>query len=488
MGLSSASIFFVGLCAPTMASQQEVDFTGTWSGALTLPFDPKPLNIRFALKESDEGVWIGAFDADLFGPGLMSGTRSKDDLLLDCDLGGSISKFHLSPSDSGIQGVFQYSGFPLAISFERESEEWSPDLQIEVELPSTLPRTVTQPGLEDFWLEEIEPLIVNQLERDKIVGLAMALVIDGELYDVRSWGWSDLANGEQLGAETVFRWASISKAITGVVAAKLALADQIDLDADVRLLVPEFPKKESVVSTRLLLGHLGGIVHYGHMPQVTRTDYGVDYPFRDPVRAIDMFKSSKLIHEPGSQYSYSTHGFVLAGAALERCSERGFLGEVGRLIREPLGMESFEADDPTQRNSQRTTGYRVTSDGRVFESGDTDVSWKLAGGGFQSNVQDLAHFAVGLCDEDYLSVEERELLWTSQKTESGEETGYGLGFRVATENGHFAVFHGGAQRRTATYLLAFPDEGIAIALMCNTEGVGLAGLAKGISKIIFGEE
>lgn len=65
-----------------------------------------------------------------------------------------------------------------------------------------------------------------------------------------------MSNGEAVDGQTLFRWASISKSITGVVAAKLAQAGTLDLDRNVVELVPEFPKKQYPVSARQLLAHL----------------------------------------------------------------------------------------------------------------------------------------------------------------------------------------------------------------------------------------
>jgi serine beta-lactamase-like protein LACTB len=169
--------------------------------------------------------------------------------------------------------------------------------------------------------------------------------------------------------------------MTGVLAAKMAQEGLLDLDADLRELLPEFTQKKYPVSARQLLGRLGGIVHYLHMPVVTRRDYGVDFPFRDAVRAIDMFCAAPLINQPGTVYSYSTHGFALAGAVLERSSKRGYWGEVQSLVSAPLGMSSFEPDDPSAPNVACTTGYRIVGDGRIFDAGNSNVAWKLAGGG-----------------------------------------------------------------------------------------------------------
>lgn len=470
------------------ASPQE-NFAGTWEGQFVSPFDPKPMKIRFGIEQSADGSWRGGFDTDLLGPGLVQGELDGEGLKLDCDFGGGNASLRLTDAgEEGLRGLLVVRGLPITLTFHRTASEWAPDLRFEVALPRDRPAVVTLEGLPDFWLEPIQGLVTGAMDRGSIAGLALAVAVDAEVLDARAWGYRDVKSALPVNGETLFRWASISKSITGVVAGKLSVEGTLDLDQDVRKLVPEFPKKKYVVTSRLLLGHLAGLVHYQHMPGVTREDYGVEFPFRDPVRAIDMFRSAPLIHEPGSAYSYSTHGFALLGAVIERSSKRGYIGEVRRLVSGPLKMESLEPDDPGAPDQRRTTGYRRAADGRLFDAGDSNVAWKLAGGGFQSTVMDLGRFGAGLCDDGFLNEPLQKLLWTAQRTSGDERTGYGLGFEIRRSAGRLLVSHGGAQRRTRTFLLCAPREGIAVALMCNTEGSDLQSLGHSILKVLLNEE
>lgn len=463
------------------------EFAGSWEGEFTTPFDPKPLKLRFGIEEAPDGTWRGGFEGDLLGTGLLRGERVEDGLRVECNLGGAPTSLVLRGGSEGtLRGTLMYSGLPIMVTYSRTAEGWADDLQFEVELPAERPTTVFLDGLPEHLLPQIESRVRGSLDSGNIVGLAMAVVIDGELADSRAWGWADVAQAKPVGETTLFRWGSISKPVTAVAAGKLALAGDLDLDLDVRKYVPEYPEKKHTVTTRLLLGHLGGLAHYGHFPPVVRVDYGVPFPFRDAVRAIDMFREAPLINEPGSSYSYSTHGYALAGAVLDRVDERmTYLDQVRLLVSEPLAMDSFAPDDPSAPDAARTTGYRLTQDGRVFDAGDSNVAWKLAGGGFQSTVADLARFGAGMCDDYFVDEELRELLWTRQTTNAGQRTGYGLGFNISSRDGILLVSHGGAQRRTRTFLLVAPDAQIAVAIMCNTEGSNLAGIGQAVMRLLI---
>jgi CubicO group peptidase (beta-lactamase class C family) len=223
------------------------------------------------------------------------------------------------------------------------------------------------------------------------------------------------------------------------------------------------------ITTRQLLAHLGGVVHYRNGPVVrTEREYDRVHPYESVILALDTFKESPLVCAPGEKHSYTTHGYILASAVVERAGEQKFAEQVRERIVEPLGMETLRPDYQWEEIPGRTVGYRKNVVG-VVRSTDTDVSWKLGGGGFISNVEDLARLAAGLIGDDLLDAEMKEMMWTAAVTRAGETTSYGLGFSVAEENGRLKVSHSGAQEKTRTRLVIYPDDGHGVVVMTNSE-------------------
>jgi CubicO group peptidase (beta-lactamase class C family) len=275
----------------------------------------------------------------------------------------------------------------------------------------------------------------------------------------------------------MFRWASISKPVAAVAAMQLALAEKLDLDRDVRSYVPEFPEKPWPITARQLLCHQGGVVHYTNGKVVrTKTQYDRVHPFADSVVALDMFKESDLVAEPGTTFSYTTHGYMLLGAVVQRAGEAPFAEQVRRRIAEPARMTTFQPDYQWVEIPHRAVGYRKLGDA-VSPTTNTDVSWKLPGGGFISTVGDLARFTTALMDDTLLPAEARERMWTNQERRDGKSTGYGLGFGVSVVDGKRRVAHSGSQEKTRTLMQFFPDERIAVVLMTNSEWAKLDPLA-----------
>lgn len=358
----------------------------------------------------------------------------------------------------------------------------------------------------------------REAETQGLVGVSVAVGRGTKLVHTAHFGWEDREGSIAASDATMYRWASVSKPVTAVLAMQASAAGKLDLDADVRKYVPEFPEKTwegaaVVITARQLLTHQGGIVHYSNGPVIkTQREYDVPNPFERVVVALDWFKESPLVAKPGAKHSYTTHGYILLGAVVERAwgAEGGgtFAGQVKEKIAAPLGMTSFRPDYQWEKIEHRAVGYRrdrsadqpaetpnVPADKRrekpappaMVRSTDTDVSWKLPGGGFISTVADMGRFGCGMLGTKLVMPEVRAQMWTAQKTADGAATGYGLGFGVGTAEGMPMISHSGAQEKTSTFLLILPKhgkEGIVVAVMTNTEGANLRLLARDLAEIV----
>ena len=334
----------------------------------------------------------------------------------------------------------------------------------------------------------IDEVVASEMTRQGAVGMAVGIIEDGKVIYTRGYGLADRNREIPVTKDTNFRWASISKPLTAIVAGQLALEGKLDLDADIRKYVPEFPVKdpEHPITTRQLLAHHGGIVHYSNGPVIPRfrNDYPPN-PYQSVILALDTFKMSPLVSEPGAEYNYSTHGYILASAVIERAGGKPFHQLVRERISEPLGLDSLQPDYQWVKIPNRAVGYRGKKD-RIVQSTNTDVSWKLGGGGFISNIEDLAAFSAGLADPEFMPPELQAELWTPQTTTRGKTGRYGLGFYTQTlKNGQRLIRHSGAQEKTRTMMKVYPDKRRAVVVMTNSEFVKPDEVANAITKRLW---
>lgn len=316
--------------------------------------------------------------------------------------------------------------------------------------------------------QQVDDTVAPLVEKQQAVGYAVGLIQDGRVVLVKGYGLSDREARVPVDRTTMFRWASISKPVTAMAALQLAEDRQLDLDGDIREYVPEFDQP-ATITLRQLLCHQAGIRHYANgkiIPNARR--YDVAHPFESVILALDEFRDSPLLFEPGRRFSYSTHGYILASAVVERAGREDFWKQVRTRIADRAGMTTFQPDYPWVDIPGRAVGYRRLGN-RIVRSGNSDVSWKLGGGGFLSTIDDLALFAAAIVRRELLKPETWEEAWTPQCDASGKAHAYGLGFRVTGSGDDLRVEHSGGQQKTRTHMVALPHRGLAAVAMTNSE-------------------
>jgi CubicO group peptidase (beta-lactamase class C family) len=343
---------------------------------------------------------------------------------------------------------------------------------------------------------EIDNYVETHRREQLIVGLALGVVYEGEVVYLHGYGLQDRELGIPVSAtDTKFRWASVSKPITAVAAMTLVQEGLLDLDRDIRDYYSSYNlpheymtagggtaalPSDTLITLRMILGHLSGIQHYSNgtvnpTPKVSlRNNPDINTGFVWP---LDLWMGAPLLFPPGERYSYTTMGFNLAGAVigavynneygLDLAPDQSFRDLVSHRI-STKHAPGLQPDYHWEDIGDRAKGYKITSSGTVVEDSDTDVSWKLPGGGYISTVSDMAGFCRALMTDNPLDQESKNTLFTRQKLSDGTSTSYGLGFFVSSRGDK--ISHSGSQEKARSHLVFYPDDELCIVVVANTQG------------------
>ena len=294
-------------------------------------------------------------------------------------------------------------------------------------------------------------------------GLSVAISRNGQFVFAEGFGYADIERKRPITPDTRFRTASVSKVITVTALAKLVEEGRFDLDAPVQKYVPSFPTKAWPITTRQLAGHLSGMPHYSDADRIEPRFYP------SVTDALGVFAHESLKFEPGTAYSYSTHGFTLLSAAIEGAAGQPFLEYLQRAVLDPLGMRSTAPDLRARPHPAMATIYRSKNDRLSRVEQPEDASYKWAGGGLTSTPMDLLRLAHGYFD-GFLKPETVALMWTSQRLASGKETGVGIAWRNGRDvAGRRTIEHAGSMEGVRLVVSIFPEERVVISLMANRE-------------------
>lgn len=316
-------------------------------------------------------------------------------------------------------------------------------------------------------------------------GISVAVVEHGEMVWSEGFGLADLENSVPATSRTLYRLGSISKPLSATAAMNLWERGKIDLDAPVQKYCPAFPQKEFPITTRELLGHLGGIRHYKGESQ-DDPELGNTKHFESLADGIKFFANDPLVAKPGTQFHYSTQGYTLVGCAVEGASGEKFVDYVRENIFQPAGMSATQADNLIAIIPHRTRYYSKDKAGTVVNADLLDSSYKIPGGGLISSADDIARFEIAILNDAVLKRATRDIMWTPQKTADGKENGYALGWGTGTEDGVWHVGHTGSQQGASTAMILAPERRDGVVVLINMDGVDAGALSDQIFKMVIG--
>ncbi len=176
------------------------------------------------------------------------------------------------------------------------------------------------------------------------------------------FGLADIETARPADADTVYLWFSMTKLVTATAVLQLVDRGELDLDAPVRGLVPDFPRGGTGdrVTVRHLLSHSAGVAN--------PIPIGWVRPAGAPAEDLTAFcarllrKHSRLRGEPGTRASYSNLGYLVLGEVIEAVTGTSYVAHVRTRLLEPLGMNAtdFVYRDDLARHA--ATGYHPRFD------------------------------------------------------------------------------------------------------------------------------
>ncbi|XP_031361607.2 serine beta-lactamase-like protein LACTB, mitochondrial [Lonchura striata] len=260
----------------------------------------------------------------------------------------------------------------------------------------------------------------------------------------------------------------------------------------------------------------------GRNKEFEQEEYYLKEKFESVIESLKIFKNDPLFFKPGSQFLYSTYGFTLLSAVVERASGQKFTDYMLKMFRD-LDMLSTVLDDNEAMIYNRARCYIYNKKGRLVNAPYVDNSYKWAGGGFLSSVGDLLKFGNALLysyqagqfkNKDgkllpgYLKPSTVAMMWTPvPKTEvSWDRDGkYAMAWAVVEKNQqygccrqqrHYASHTGGAVGASSVLLIlpeelepeavaawpVVPPRGVIVTIICNMQSVSLNSTALKIAR------
>lgn len=240
----------------------------------------------------------------------------------------------------------------------------------------------------DEFKSHMDMQITSMMKQYNIPGCNIALVKDGQIAWLQSYGYADLASNRVLTVDTPMSVQSISKSITAWGVMRLVEKGIIDLDTPVThyLNTWQFPVADELIdkiTVRQLLNHTSGMP-IGDFTKIYDPKENI------PSNREAMTEEAILMRKPGTRFSYSNVGYNILEILIEDVTGQSFSEYIGSEVLFPLGMENSFFEFDKEINPYPPTGYNLKG-----EPVPVYVYPSKASGGLFATANDIAKFAIG---------------------------------------------------------------------------------------------
>lgn len=359
---------------------------------------------------------------------------------------------------------------------------------------------------------DLDDLITQYRSDNGLPGISVAVIQDGKVIYRRGFGQADVDGGKVAHGETVYNAASVSKLIGGTLAAKLEdegeLRDGTPVDLDMTLQTARYltnvPDGDGTATIPRhhthqvdhLFAHISCVAHYSTTPAIANQTTH----YTNAIDAVMSIWNTALVTgctvgvgTGMGQSRYSTPAFTFAAAVLESATGRTIEQLVRQEIAERYSFQSMRVQFATSSlpaNYDRAIPYTNGNDPTSY----SDSSWKVLGGGIEMHVVDLARFGWRVLNGNIVDPAARDdRMWSPVRTGCGTSISgscqYGLAWQLVNTSGRRVAQWNGTWTGARSYLGAWRDDGLVIAIMSNrtnhTAGGDVNGLAGSIADAVL---
>jgi CubicO group peptidase (beta-lactamase class C family) len=319
-------------------------------------------------------------------------------------------------------------------------------------------------------ISKYSSLIEEEMQKNRVVGLSVALVDKEGVIWTQGFGSADTQQGIKATPSTVYCVGSVTKLFTAAAIMQLHFQGQLNIDKPLATYLPDFQPKSTFASAApVTLRHI--MTHHGGIPGDVMACSSDDEDFRGMLKYA---RGIYLTSPPDYFEAYSNFGYCLLGNVIEATAKQRYESYMAEHLFKPLQMNnSYISGRPRQTApTARTYDHSKTEKTEGFLA-------VIPAGAIYSSVEDAAKFIqMWLNDGQYQGTQVlppaavREM-YRAQNQDVALDLGKkrGLGWEIGTSDSGPLYSHGGATLYYRASLAISPDNGVG-AIMLSNSGSG----------------
>jgi CubicO group peptidase (beta-lactamase class C family) len=334
--------------------------------------------------------------------------------------------------------------------------------------------------------QELDAVAQRMIAQERVAGASVLVVQRGKVLLHKGYGHADLGLDAPAKDTTTYHVVGPMQPFTGIAVMQLVERGKLALDDELAKHVPEFPLQGHRVTIRQLLNHTSGIVDYHYLGDP------IESTSRQP-KALDevmaLYAGKKWVNDPGKKWDWSISGFQLLVTIVERVSGESFADYVRNHILAPAGVTSTTYCDDLSLVRGLSRAYRHFEQGFVpaYENGmafNTDLR-------FCSTVGDLYQLWKAIGDKKLVQPATFAMMTTAEgaaahTSAKDPKAAYGFAMVLNEEEGHRRIGQHGSLLGYSGSLYDFPEDGLTIVVLTNTEGQNAYAITRALARRVLG--
>lgn len=356
-------------------------------------------------------------------------------------------------------------------------------------------------------LRKAETIINNFIEGNKIPGLSLQIVSQGEVILTKDYGYGNIESQKPMKQDSVSSIMSITKSFTAIAMLHLEEHTNFSIDMPITEYLPYFRTKSGSydkITTKHILSHTAGFPD--NIWLVTLLDNGLfefaknlpEYNFiyelfhdidglisrtKSREDVIRYFSNIDLAYPPGEGWQYCTDAYVIVADILEKVSGITWEEYVFNNIIEPLNMNDTYIN-PSIDRIENMSDYYLYRNNKFIKIPTPNNPIGAPVGFIYSTTNDLGKYLIAIMEgkENFITQRSRDMMFT-MIAQRDPKLSYGLGWKVKKVRDMKVVEHAGGYPGVSSFASMIPNNRFGLAILCNTGDVPLQGLSDEIIDI-----
>ena len=334
-------------------------------------------------------------------------------------------------------------------------------------------------------LAEFDQHFRDTLIEHGIPGGVFAVVRNGQIDKISTFGVRRVGTQAAVTPNTVFRTASVSKTFAAQLTALVVADGHLRWEDPVVSFVPELRMQDPNHAGQLQLHHLLSQTT-GIVPNAFDNLLSANTPLAG---IVPHFAKVQPVCAPGSCYTYQNVLFALVEPALEQSTGRRFEDLMRERLLEPLGMDRASLGrEAFLAEMDRASPHVRVAQGRVWTAVEVAESFYLvpSAAGVNASVLDLAQWLIAqkgyrqdVLDPSLIEPLKEKRVRTERELRRGawgpmlSDAHYGLGWRILTVGQEPIFSHNGWVRGFVAHVSYSRDRRTGLVVMLNGESRAL---------------